>query len=103
VLQTAKEYVKEILEKQNIYLRRSINLELITLESRDNQTGKAYCKAKMRFDVDRMMMYGQMTLPETDMPKSGIVEFTINKDQTNGGHLVVWTIVKSIERLLGIN
>jgi hypothetical protein len=97
VLQTVKESVKEILEKQIIYLTGDVNLELITLESIDNQTGKAYCKAKIQFDVNEQMMYGRMPPPETSIPKSGIVEFTINKDQTNSGKLVVWTVVKSIE------
>lgn len=97
VLQTVKESVKEILENQNIYLNGIVNLELITLESRDNQTGKALCKAKIQFDVDRFMMYGRMSPPETSIPKSGMVEFTINKDQTNSGKLVVWTTVKSID------
>lgn len=54
------------------------------------QTGKAYCKPKIQFAVDRLMMYERMSPLVTSLPKAGTVEFAINKDQTNSGKLVVW-------------
>lgn len=36
------------------------------------------------------MMYERMSPLVTSLPKSGTVEFAINKDQTNSGKLVVW-------------
>lgn len=96
VINSVKKTLEELLSKTGV-ATKSITLDLITLDSKNEQTGKIQCNARITIDVDRFMSYGKLQPPAHQIPQSGMIEFSVSQDQSNDKNIVVTTKIIQLE------